>query len=629
MLASHNTFGGVLNISDVISKKSTLRKVNETVFTRHDGSRYTQNNIDGTYSDLPASSRDADGQWAILDESSPSPEISRNESESKSKEIDSSFQNETENKTKPISESESVLVNILKQHPELSQYLIFLKVGVPISTIKSKMTHEGVDIKLPKEILESFYRALDNGNGNNNTSSSDIEESDNKEPNEININELNEAIGESKDIYHKESSPLGKPMKGNYYEIHGHLAKSNWDHPILASYSNTPARAGYNTEMGHEYLDSPKVLKEKVKLLAQILLKAKKTVIYAGAGLSTASGIGDYATQTGKSGVLAQSGHKGANISPFCVKPNFGHHCITALSKKGLIHKFVQQNHDGLPQKAGMNQGLINEIHGGWFDPSNPVVAMSGGLRSDLFEDLLNLEKETDFVIAVGSSLCGMNADRLVKSSAQRARLYRNSTNKKKTSTNADENSGAEYGSVIISLQKTVHDHNSSLRIFALIDDVFKLLAEELNLQQLDRRAEEEEEEGEVNSKIQNNKVDGNEVVVEEDQTTFLIPYDINGNRIDDKTTTTTTTTNKKMMRLDLSDGAELFISGGPDEGAKATVMGRNKDGHYRISVERKFKKGSQRAFTETRLLGKWWPLNAMDGDVEYIPVVNRSPEFV
>jgi len=585
------TFGSTFNLSDIFKTKAKLNKVNYTVHTRADGTKYRQNNQDGTCSDLASESQDENGSWAILDEAS-ALGLGKDET------TQTKPQTKPPTSTKPLLDNNAKLTEILKQYPQLSQYLILFKVGVPPTTIRSKIFDDGVAATLPENMAQEFC----------------------------------ECIGAPKDavisLAHKDQ--IGKPMKGSHSELHGHLGDKSWSPPTIASFCETPARAGYNTEMGHEYLDSPKVLKEKVKLLAQILLKAKKTVIYAGAGLSTASGIGDYATQTGKSGVLAQSGQKGAVVSPFCVSPNFGHHCIAALSKKGYIHKFVQQNHDGLPQKAGMNQGLINEIHGGWFDPSNPVVAMSGGLRSDLFEDLLNLEKETDFVIAVGSSLCGMNADRLVKSSAQRARLYRNSTNKKKTSTNADENSGAEYGSVIISLQKTVHDHNSSLRIFALIDDVFKLLAEELNLQQLDRRAEEEEEEGEVNSKIQNNKVDGNEVVVEEDQTTFLIPYDINGNRIDDKTTTTTTTTtNKKMMRLDLSDGAELFISGGPDEGAKATVMGRNKDGHYRISVERKFKKGSQRAFTETRLLGKWWPLNAMDGDVEYIPVVNRSPEFV
>ena len=50
----------------------------------------------------------------------------------------------------------------------------------------------------------------------------------------------------------------------------------------------------------------------------------------------------------------------------------------------------MQQNHDGLPQKAGYPQQHLNEIHGAWFDPTNPVVPMSGTLREDLMTWLLD-----------------------------------------------------------------------------------------------------------------------------------------------------------------------------------------------------------------------------------------------
>lgn len=42
---------------------------------------------------------------------------------------------------------------------------------------------------------------------------------------------------------------------------------------------------------------------------------------------------------------------------------------LVALSKKGWVHHWLQQNHDGLPQKAGFPQEKINEVHGAWFDP--------------------------------------------------------------------------------------------------------------------------------------------------------------------------------------------------------------------------------------------------------------------
>jgi hypothetical protein len=46
---------------------------------------------------------------------------------------------------------------------------------------------------------------------------------------------------------------------------------------------------------------------------------------------------------------------------------------------------------------------------------------MSGQLRSDLFADLLAWEDLADLCLAVGTSLSGMNADRLVERTGTRA----------------------------------------------------------------------------------------------------------------------------------------------------------------------------------------------------------------
>jgi hypothetical protein len=138
-----------------------------------------------------------------------------------------------------------------------------------------------------------------------------------------------------------------------------------------------------------------------------------------------------------------------------------------------------------------------HQIHGAWFDPSNPVVKMSGALRSDLYADLLECEKQTDLVLAVGTSLCGMNADRIVSSAAERAAVRRaaeaslKAEHKRKPSFSSKYTSkaseqhdavGETLGSVIVSIQKTVHDKFSSLRIFGLIDDVMSILTEELGI---------------------------------------------------------------------------------------------------------------------------------------------------
>ena len=46
-----------------------------------------------------------------------------------------------------------------------------------------------------------------------------------------------------------------------------------------------------------------------------------------------------------------------------------------------------------LPQKSGFPQEKMNEIHGAWYDPSNPVVQFSGSLRGDLFQWMADAEK--------------------------------------------------------------------------------------------------------------------------------------------------------------------------------------------------------------------------------------------
>jgi hypothetical protein len=116
-------------------------------------------------------------------------------------------------------------------------------------------------------------------------------------------------------------------------------------------------------------------------------------------------------------------------------------------------------------QKAGVPERAVNEIHGAWFDPSNPVVQFNQNLRGDLFERLLKTEEKTDLCLCVGTSLSGMNADRMVESPAKRK---------------VKKNKG--LGAVIINLQRTRLDDICSLRIWADADTVFALLAKQLQI---------------------------------------------------------------------------------------------------------------------------------------------------
>jgi hypothetical protein len=143
------------------------------------------------------------------------------------------------------------------------------------------------------------------------------------------------------------------------------------------------------------------VFDAKISLLAQLIRRSQQCVAYTGAGVSTASGINDYATRAGAESLA----HQQALRSPLEALPTFTHLALTTLYREGHLKYWIQQNHDGLPQKAGFPQRLLNEIHGAWYDPSNPVVPMSGSLRGDLFEDVLRWEKRADLVLTLGT--CG------------------------------------------------------------------------------------------------------------------------------------------------------------------------------------------------------------------------------
>jgi len=194
---------------------------------------------------------------------------------------------------------------------------------------------------------------------------------------------------------------------------------------------------------GSEYQDEEEVLELKCQTLAALIRESRKTVVYSGAGISVAAGIGQAARGNFKAGKNTDA------------QPTMTHWCLGELSKHGLLHGWVQQNHDGLPQKAGFPQELINEVHGSWYDPSNPVVKYSGSLKHENYTDMVAAAETADLVLVLGTSLGGLNADQVAVKAAERSLL------------------GKSLGMVIINLQQTVQDGKASLRIFGRTDTVF------------------------------------------------------------------------------------------------------------------------------------------------------------
>ncbi|CAF0751016.1 unnamed protein product [Adineta ricciae] len=243
----------------------------------------------------------------------------------------------------------------------------------------------------------------------------------------------------------------------SFESMHGQAGDSNWKLPQLVVASTRKARPDmHGTIDASEYLDDDTVLNAKLDIVVSLIQKSKQFVVYTGAGISTSSGIGDYASKASNSIVMQET-----SVNRLKAKPTLTHHVLVALEKKNLLQHWVQQNHDGLAQRAGYPQEKLNEIHGSWFNKKNPVVLMDDKLRPDLHKWMLEWAEKADLVLAMGSSMCGMEADVVATSVAERE---------------------GTLGLVIINLQKTPHDHLAKVRIFAPCDKVMSILARKMKL---------------------------------------------------------------------------------------------------------------------------------------------------
>ena len=405
--------------------------------------------------------------------------------------------------------------------------------------------------------------------------------------------------------------------------------RAKWEPPKLTMLSVGEARPGYNSMSASEYLDTDLVLRAKVNWLATLIERAKRPIYYCGAGLSTSAGIPDYASSKGSSvtarpqpsleeslqqALANKAASKTSYKSPLCAQPALSHRVLVGLHRAGHMHRLVQQNHDGLPQKAGLPQHVMNEIHGACHSPDNPVVPMSGALRSDLFEDLLDCERSSDLTIAIGTSLCGMNADRVVSSVAARAAK------------------GRALGAVVIGLQRTVLDADATLRIFAPIDTVFSLLAERMSLDVPPAQPDGEYFCPPVL------RAPGGLLPDPSDDSRYLLrglAYDATGRRVARPTAAdlvnsscgclkaSEISTSDQSIDLDLRDGARVAIPTGMHAGATGEVDGTDREGNPRCRFQLRLKKGGNVRAPFAMLLGTWHLQAAADGSVEQLSVVN------
>jgi len=148
-------------------------------------------------------------------------------------------------------------------------------------------------------------------------------------------------------------------------------------------------------------------LAESIEIASNILADATNAVVFTGAGISAESGVPTYRGHGGATWSKYDPSRY-ANIDNFFSEPEYfwsffqevrskvladchpnpGHEALTKLQKRGIVHRIITQNIDGLHQLSG-SQNVI-ELHGNtrFFDCLD-----CGKVHS--LDDIVEMQKET------------------------------------------------------------------------------------------------------------------------------------------------------------------------------------------------------------------------------------------
>jgi len=148
----------------------------------------------------------------------------------------------------------------------------------------------------------------------------------------------------------------------------------------------------------------------EIELLANLILQAKKIVVFTGAGVSTESGIPDFRSP---GGIWSRYDPDDFTIQKFLsspearrkhwdmlneggltmeAEPNLAHYAVARLECLGKLDCVITQNVDNLHQKAGVTEDKIYKLHGNmqW------VVCQSCGRRFPMREVLQRIKEGTE-----------------------------------------------------------------------------------------------------------------------------------------------------------------------------------------------------------------------------------------
>eukprot|EP01129_Flabellula_baltica_P009131 TRINITY_DN3679_c0_g1_i1.p1 TRINITY_DN3679_c0_g1~~TRINITY_DN3679_c0_g1_i1.p1 ORF type:complete len:566 (-),score=116.25 TRINITY_DN3679_c0_g1_i1:18-1652(-) len=256
-----------------------------------------------------------------------------------------------------------------------------------------------------------------------------------------------------------------------------------------------------------EYFDNPEIFRQSCIELAHMIRDATSVVVYTGAGISTSAKIPDY---RGPDGVWTNR-DRGTRMdrSKYTTIehaiPTLAHMAIAELVNRDLVRLVVSTNVDGLHMRSGLTKEHLSELHGNcylevcdtcskeYLRPYDVMKTADSETRSvhrhfsgrycevegcngllldsiihfgeslpvDELERSFDVSSDSDLAIVLGTSMKVRPACEIP------SRIYQKSNGKM----------------VLCNLQKTPFDRHAELIVRGYIDDIFKIVMEELDIE--------------------------------------------------------------------------------------------------------------------------------------------------
>lgn len=122
-----------------------------------------------------------------------------------------------------------------------------------------------------------------------------------------------------------------------------------------------------------EFFDCRDQIQARAVTLAHLLQDARHAVVFTGAGISTAAGIGDFRglfgqwTEHDMTGPDNDGNDDGSGVPYEHLRPTLAHEALCWLVQNGMLKYVVTQNCDGLHRMSGIPAAQLSELHGNIF----------------------------------------------------------------------------------------------------------------------------------------------------------------------------------------------------------------------------------------------------------------------